>query len=638
MNRITRGIDDIVFFTGQKKWPERLWKTWTDPFVPARFDTAIVDNLNIGFLFASGPFTLRAAKTERFSLALAYGADLQELRNTVKAVQQIYNANYTFAVPPPAPTVKAETGDHYVQLTWDNAADLSTNPVTGEYVFEGYRVYRSTDPDFLDPKVIVTGRGTTTIGNGKPIAQFDLKDGKSGFSEISVEGIAYYLGSETGITHSYKDTVVTNGQQYYYAVTAYDYGPTIAQQSGGNFTFYPSENAITVSRTPRGGTILPKNVVSVRPNPKALGYTPADASQTVHVAGDGVGTVVVKVLDSKVVPDGHVFKLTFNARSDLIHAETYNLIDSTTGKVIFKTGSDFEGLSAGISGSGLLPVVSTLPEVIIDTTATGFAAGSPTNASLTTSYTRDILPINSRRDGYPENITITFSNAFIDTSVEAFPLPANPAKFRIVAHTAKGDLRLKFKFFDLDGNGSINFVPGGNKEFIEILTGPDSLQAFQRITWHIEMRNPLASTLTPTQGDVYNLILKKPYGVGDEFVFTTKGEIIQDARARQSFQNAPYVVPNPYVGSASFEPQRFAVSGRGERRIEFRGLPENCTIRIYTVRGELVQTLIHSGTTDGFVPWNLRTKDNLDVAPGLYIYHVDAGSYGNHIGKFAIIK
>jgi len=104
------------------------------------------------------------------------------------------------------------------------------------------------------------------------------------------------------------------------------------------------------------------------------------------------------------------------------------------------------------------------------------------------------------------------------------------------------------------------------------------------------------------------------------------------------FTQEPYVVPNPYVGVASFEPQRFADTGRGERRIEFRGLLQHCTIRIYTVRGELVQTLEHDGSNDGFVAWNLRSKDNLDIAPGLYIFHVDAGALGSHIGKFAIIK
>ncbi len=98
------------------------------------------------------------------------------------------------------------------------------------------------------------------------------------------------------------------------------------------------------------------------------------------------------------------------------------------------------------------------------------------------------------------------------------------------------------------------------------------------------------------------------------------------------------MVPNPYLGSASFEPERFAVSGRGERRIEFRGLPASCEIRIYNLLGELVQTLQHDGSNDGFVAWDLRTKDLLDVAPGLYIYYVDGGTAGTATGKFAIVK
>jgi hypothetical protein len=38
------------------------------------------------------------------------------------------------------------------------------------------------------------------------------------------------------------------------------------------------------------------------------------------------------------------------------------------------------------------------------------------------------------------------------------------------------------------------------------------------------------------------------------------------------------------------------------------------------------------------VAWDLRTKDNLDLAPGLYIFHVDAPGIGTHVGKFAVIK
>jgi hypothetical protein len=644
MNRITPGPlqDNIVFYNdvqNNTNWPKILYDKWTNPDLLTHWDNSVQENVNIGFLFASGPFTLKAGKRERFSLAAAYGTDLLDMYNTVKSVQAIYNSNYNFAIPPPAPTVTAETGDHIVQLTWDDIAENTINPVTGTIAFEGYRIYRSTDPDFVDPKVIVSARGTSTVGNGKPIAQFDLKDGISGYSQLAVDGVAYYLGSETGITHSYRDSAVQNGQQYYYAVCSYDYGPTI-NFGQGSYTYYPSENSIPVTRTPRGGTILGKNVVMARPNPKAVGYVPAGASQATHVAGRGSGTVSVKILESKLVPDGHVFKITFNGTPDAVHALSYNLIDSTRDTTLFKTGRDFTGSGISLSGKGVLPIVTTSDTVSVDTVNTGFAAGSQTNAKYTVTYSPDAkLSRNSVRTGFPDDLTITFSDKFLDTSATDDPVffPGIPSKFKIVAHTAAGDVKLKFFFVDLDGNGTLNYLKA-QSEYIDILTGPDSLPLAQRYTWRITANDPKSTPIMPSQGDVFALTPLRPFGPGDVFTFTTKAEAIQDAKAKEDFKNRPYVVPNPYVGAASFEPSRYLESGRGERRIEFRGLPQVCTIRIYTVRGVLVQTLTHDNSTDGYIAWNLRTKDNLDVAPGLYIYHVDGGNVGTFIGKFAIIK
>jgi hypothetical protein len=636
--------DDVVFYkTGRPPhpdWPKELFEKWTSPIASTRFDSRSgATNINIGFLFASGPFTLKAGKTERFSLALAYGADLQELRSTVKVVQAIYNANYQFAVPPPAPTVKAEAGDGYVRLTWDDAAEHSTDPVTTVNDFEGYRIYRSTDPEFTDPRIIQTGRGTGPIGNGKPIAQYDLKDGRGGFTETNVEGIAYYLGNESGITHTFTDETAVNGQLYYYAVCSYDYGPSIILQNQDVFTYYPSENAITVSRTPRGGTILPRNVVAVRPNPKVLGFTPAEASGATRLEGAGTGTVNVRVLDSKLVRNNHTYKITFNANSDEVRAHSYNLIDSTEGEVVFRTGSDFAGEGTGISGAGVQPIINTLPTVVVDTTQSGFAAGSATNARLDVSYSGVTMPITLRRELFPYDITITFSNTIIDTAEGLFPLPSfrRPVKFRAVAHTPGGDQHLRCKFVDLNGDSTLSPNPS-NSEVIQILTGSESLTASQRQTWAIKIKNDSATTVAPTLGDVYELKFLYPFTTGDEFMFRTTEEFVAGDRAKNEFGSSPYVVPNPYVGAASFEPGLFATSGRGERRMEFRGLPQSCMIRIYTVRGDLVQTLTHDGSRDGFVAWNLRTKDNLDVSPGLYVYHVDAGPAGTFVGKFAIIK
>lgn len=41
---------------------------------------------------------------------------------------------------------------------------------------------------------------------------------------------------------------------------------------------------------------------------------------------------------------------------------------------------------------------------------------------------------------------------------------------------------------------------------------------------------------------------------------------------------------------------------------------------------------------DGTINWDLRTKENLEVAYGVYLYLVDAPSVGQKHGKLAIIK
>ena len=624
-------VDDIVFWEGGKDWPRRLYEQFTAPIFTDRFDPPLVANYNIGFLFASGPFKLYAGKTERFSLALAWGGDLEELKRTVKTVQQIYNANYQFAVPPPTPTVWAETGDGYVRLIWDDKAEKGVDPVTLQNDFEGYKIYRSTEPFFLDPKIILNARGTGPVGHGRPIAQFDLKNGIKGYSNQTVEGVAFYLGDDTGIRHSFVDTTVVNGQLYYYAVTSYDHG-------SDSLGFYPSESAISVSRTLRGGVILPQNVVEVRPEPKVPGYVPASTEQFQRVSGKGIGEIQLKVLNSKLVPEGHLFFIRFGVNSaQNVRADYYEIYDSTTKKVLAR-GYNLEGEDVNPAGSGILAIVSTPKTIEVDTINTGFTKESKTNLKFKVTY-QNVLPINQRRIGFPYDFTLIFDDVPLDTSLPAIGRPSKPVKIKVIAHTDTGDIQLKFQFRDIDNDSTLS-TPG---EYIDVMTYLPGNPPAPRVTWRIEidttkMPKPLPPIIKPGRGDAFNVFIQKPFTIEDTFKFVTRGEKIDQEKARVEAQSSPYVVPNPYVASASFEPERFAVSGRGERRIEFRNIPAKSVIRIYTLKGELVQTLYHDGSTEGYVAWNLRTKDNLDVAPGLYIYHVEAPGIGSFIGKFAIIK
>ena len=636
MNRIRAGAgaptsetDNIVFFMNENEWPLRLYNQFSDPDPDVRFDEPLVLNYNIGFLFASGPFRLEAGRRERFSLALAYGDDLTELESNVETVQSIYNANYQFATPPPLPTVRASSGDGYVTLSWDNAAERSVDPVTNRNDFEGYRIYRATDPNFLDAQVISNARGTGPFGNGRPIAQYDLANEIRGFSSLSVDGVQYWLGQDTGITHTFTDSSVVNGQNYYYAVTSYDRGSE-------EFKFFPSENAITISRTPRGGTILPQNAVEIRPNPPVPGFVSAsiDDASIEHIAGDGTGIVQVRIVNPELVPDGHILRIDFENRADSIRANSYSLTDLTSGEILFETGADLAGIGTGPVGSGVLPVILTSETVEIDTLRTGFDGGSSSDAIFRARYVT-ALPINLRRPGFPEDISITFSDTPLDTSLAAIGAPAQPAHFKLEGK--ESGRQFDFRFRDVNGDR----VLSAEGEFIEVLSPEADGTTRQRPLWRIEFDAILSppNFRAPTRGDIFEIALNKPFGEADSFTFTVRGERIDLAREEEEFaKEDPYVVPNPYVASASFEPERFAVSGRGVRRLEFRAIPANAIIRIYNVRGELIQTLTHDGSTTGIAAWDLRSKDNLEVAPGLYVFHVDAGGTGEFVGKFAIIK
>jgi hypothetical protein len=107
-----------------------------------------------------------------------------------------------------------------------------------------------------------------------------------------------------------------------------------------------------------------------------------------------------------------------------------------------------------------------------------------------------------------------------------------------------------------------------------------------------------------------------------------------------------FVAPNPHILD---NPERsFGISSEGDiaYKIEFRNLPEEARIKIYSISGDLVATLNHGpdafGNLSGSLEWYQRSDSGLLVAPGLYIYVVQSeteGTIGNQqVGKLMIIR
>ena len=107
-------------------------------------------------------------------------------------------------------------------------------------------------------------------------------------------------------------------------------------------------------------------------------------------------------------------------------------------------------------------------------------------------------------------------------------------------------------------------------------------------------------------------------------------------------------MPNPYIVRSSID----QLAGRDATpRIYFTGVPEEGVLRIYSVSGQWLQEitwtrsdLIYQGndSPSGDLPYNLSSREGLNLSSGLYIYVLTAtGPNGkNQVqrGKFVIIR
>ncbi len=89
------------------------------------------------------------------------------------------------------------------------------------------------------------------------------------------------------------------------------------------------------------------------------------------------------------------------------------------------------------------------------------------------------------------------------------------------------------------------------------------------------------------------------------------------------------VVPNPYKVSTIWE------KGWNEHIIQFTGLSQIATIKIFNSSSELVKTLKKENNSS-IMEWNLKNEYDQLVAPGVYFYYIDS-PIGTTTGKFFVI-
>jgi len=616
---------------------------------------------------------ITVAQTDRSNSPIVSGdnanlqhPDIQRNLEKLDQANKAFEADYQFATAPDPPKVTAVPGDKQVTLYWDESAEDSFDRFldlqTGQgFDFEGYRIYRSTDPSLGDI-------GVTTDGNGnpvflQPIAIFDKDNGFSGLHPIDVNGANFNLGDNTGLVHKFTDEGLTNGQRYFYIVNSYDFGSVEAGIT-------PSESRSQLNQQSDGTINTGPNVVVLRPSQATAGFISADNPQARLVRGSAGGNVLVNIVDPDSVKQGNIYNVVFedtlvqgrNSAGDIapsvpdtLKTKNFSLVDVTSGvdtllakRTSFNGGDNpvVDGFRLSVQNQGRLRVNNELSEWKTD------------GEDNIHEFRFQAFSTNRKPADYKVIIDEIGFGRSIDTTVTIsgfnIPLPAKDVNFKVRNTTSGEDVR--FAFADIDSNSpettgrfTARVVFNANGDPIRFDT--DQIIIFEEFagqpnipTWQITMfpqDTDEITTRNPAAGDTLDIKTVKPFTSNDVFEF----EMMEENTARVNPDTAKneldnvFVFPNPYRVSNPLELPTTESRPQQNRELHFRNVPAKCTIRIFDVSGFLVDTIeVDNNISDGNVIWDMQTKDELELAYGVYLYHIKAPGIGETTGKFAVIK
>ena len=617
-------------------------------------------------MLTTGPFTMAPGDSQEIVVGIVVGQSVNRIASVAlmkfydETAQSAFNLNFNVPPPPDPPAVRVTPSDGRVLLTWDNHAEQYS--ATG-YNFEGYVVYQ----------------GASISGPFTRLATFDINNGITTVLDPDFDEESYVVlpkvaaqGNDGGIRYEFRansDVVrglpLYSGTKYYYTVRSYSVGLNLVPQV--------KESADTVRtvipQTPPGGVDLP--AAGITAGPTHGQYDPAfprttdsvevfvkdrdrmiDASYKVGYKPDAAGVPVWYVTRSTAAGTDTVI----NDLTEFSGDEHYPIFDGVQAKVI---GAEFGHLlradyeDVGPNPPGLVPDPG-VGAGFWDPLGTGGGADYASNnfgSAISPSDVAQFRNVEIRFTGgtagqkayrylrcdcdprtylFQDYVDVPFTVWDTDNTrqlncgfLENFP-------------NANG-------FWDPDTSDDFLGPPNDDREFIQVYAStydPNPLPIYTTTypDWLNDVGSldllyyvwPKATTspLTIDAGDVFRFVLpiRSP---NDYFTFSTRAPTRSNVSLAKSELDQVKAVPNPYFAHSSYELDQF------NRVIRFTHLPQQCTIRLFTLSGNLIRTIQKNDASSQAV-WNLETSNGLPVGSGIYVFHVDAPGVGNKIGKVAV--
>jgi hypothetical protein len=657
----------------------------------------------------SGPFSFAPGDTQEVVVGIVAGLGADRLSSVSvmkfndRFAQNTYDALFAVPSPPPQPNTVVQNLDGEIVLDWGSDMTQTNsieNVVRSGYHFEGYNVYQVRSTTSSLDEASTRRLATFDVINEYTVILDDQFDPGSG----QVLRLPVQNGSNNGIQRFLSVTAdavagtprLRNGQEYYFAVTAY----AVSED--------PAATPLTLESAPRILIGVPQSNKPGQPFTAPFGQSvPVD-----HTAGVSGGIVTATVIDPGKAT-GEPYTVTFRDNAQgvqewVLKRSNVEVFSSTNqgpivsgddndiynyptidGLYVTVSGSPqgmkggfegdpdqgwsipsgvrrwtfantnwgpFEGFEGaigwdepahffGITASQSVPGTA-LTEVLIKlapTDVNGVYDPNHPNVSFGYRYLRGALAAPARPEFAPFIINAAPGYAFQDF-VKSVPFAAfnmdvdPPQRLAVALHENNVAAGL------VDGKywpGDFNVVNNSAaREFGFILARPYSETVDPALQIDI-LNNPLPvmywlavnrrGNVPYSEGDEFAIYPHRPNTSNDVFAFNAPAEVAFNAEAARSDVEKINVFPNPYYAFNAAETNRFV------RFVTFNFLPDQATVRIFNLAGQLVRVLEKNDDTQ-FLRWDLTNQSNFPVASGVYLAHVDMPALGtSKVLKIAVV-
>jgi len=301
--------------------------------------------------------------------------------------------------------------------------------------------------------------------------------------------------------------------------------------------------------------------------------------------------------------------VTFTPNSNLTKNYTYQVTVSTE--------------AADLVGDHLASTFSASFETILDHTASLTVIGDD-------GKTKVVIPANAyNKDFYikistdPENHPVAVTPSYISSA--STKLAGENNTFR---HPLTGELR-EFVAYDVsntritdalasDATVYIPYRDDDNDGYVDNVTPPAKVSAL--LNYKLDEGNKLWVRVPGSVVDTATKLVSTP--VKGFSVFTAMASPANDL-------SLAYAFPNP------FKPN----SNLGHTSVTFTNLASSCTIKIFTLSGDLVRSIIHTDSAGSLAQevWNVKNDAGENVASGLYFWVIKS-SIDTKMGKLVVIR